>query len=1417
MPNLAPQLRIEGPQVSPRRLTPDANLFADNARLGATLLARPGRVGVALGDRIFLWEAACTVSVVDSQGLETRRFERRRRLELPAEPAGLAKTDLQLIWNGRAQDGKAVPPGLYSVRFTATLQAVNVRTGAVVPVARGAASGGTIEVTTQWDNRETAWVQLRALEQKIGLKPKFADWDSEVKYELASVDDMDALAAAAVQAQGRNLAAEFAAALAAVRADPEIPVKPTPAQVAAWQALFVGSHGRVEVRWAASGVPREITGLDAGLATGNPQTVASHFLSAFAPSLSALYRRGPLDEIVFERVVERAGDPMAVVKYVHRVSGQAEKTGFDVPGDVLAVQVRTAGMPGKSGRVEAVTARWNPLGRMPGPVLPDEVLHAIAKSASDLDLPQPVRATLPWVAFPKPGDQRLFVDAFVADFSADEARVVRLDAETGEVVGIRDGYPKARVSVPAGPLAPDDGLFEHYDCEIGLPYATVRRSPAGGDSTTTTATGYYDLSGDWGTVGLDGRYAKELVLYDMPGDADGTCAGFTYRQPVTERIALGDETTIPIPHSRAGQQTFPDQDFGMATLYAHTNYQAELWRWSGLHDQDPVYLWVEWAPMGYAHTCTLDTDCDGCDLTTGTCRASEFHTCTADADCVTIIEMSEKICDPRYESGLCRPGNNVTPAAWRRAGTDRLTERCGADASLPYPFIYFNTRLFDCELPATGCPTDQLGIFPRSAVLDTHPHAEVQVVGQLAHEYTHHLLEVTETQFHASTARWGRPGRLAGLLSEALPDAVFGQFYGDTQLWENRTWDFVDFLGHRFGGDPTSTSPMCGGPERDDPSDDFSCPEGVPGDGNGDTVVAPGEMVATPTCAPVGDANVDSRCLEWDPDPAHHTTCAAGGVTPGVWCSPGTRAAYRAVDIHHNGTWFKAAMARLGYTAGRRRAAGAYGGLIGSGIDDLTTVSRGTNSVYQITADPPGGSTSPMGWYAAETWKAFSAGIRNDDDPAVNPEALDEETNLTFHGDLMQGREQAVGPFRVMHVGQLEEWPGNVAVAGKLDRHSDRDVFTTWLEFGKDYDLVLEPNGIMMKLSVFEDRSRGEGETDPTGTQVLAVPDGDSGVVTYTLPGDGYYSFRVSGLLYGPSCRPDGCPYRLFISKGTDCVDDPRYDCRDDYPDERVRAVPLPQSAQDVPGTLLNRSIRDRDQFKFYLMATRTATVRLRAAASHSDYAATVISPDGHATSIDTFRCRSFGDCAFEADVAAPTSGRGGWWNIELERTGGTPEPLDYELSIASAATLPCSNPFPADAADPCLVPPRGAVAGTIRVPFDTDTLWFEGERDHVYVIAVDGDVTASLHAPTFYSAPGVGARPGITPANRPLFRHSEDWPGQISIVAPLDGIYGILVAPEGDRTFWNYSVRIFGSHWTDPDYPSIVEWAGPTAGCGLP
>jgi hypothetical protein len=255
-----------------------------------------------------------------------------------------------------------------------------------------------------------------------------------------------------------------------------------------------------------------------------------------------------------------------------------------------------------------------------------------------------------------------------------------------------------------------------------------------------------------------------------------------------------------------------------------------------------------------------------------------------------------------------------------------------------------------------------------------------------------------------------------------------------------------------------------------------------------------------------------------------------------------------------------------------------------------------------------------------------------------------------------------------------------------------------------------------------------------------------------------------------------------------------------------------------IPGTLTNRPfLQDRDHLKFFLRAGFGATVRLRAAAPRGDYLAAVISPSGGETPIDAFRCRTVGDCAYEVDVLQPAGGRGGWWDIELRGVAGLVEPVGYELSILSSSGMPCSSDLPADAAAPCLVPGDGAVAGTLLSAGDRDVLWFEGERDHVYVVAVDGDVAASLHAPTFWDAPGTGTQPGITPLDRPMFRYSDAWPSQISIVAPLDGLYGIRVAPQGSRSFWNYSVRVFEAQWTDPDYPSIVEWAGPSEGCGLP
>lgn len=1429
----APSVALEEVRVAPARITPDGNGVFDSAAVEASVVVEPAHATCVLADRVFAFDLAWTVALLGPAGSAVRRFAGHRRLDFGSCEDGGLEVPIRVDWDGSDASGVPVPPGSYRPMVEAGVRVTHLRSGARLPTDSVSVSGPPIVVSSTHDEGEAAWAEVVALEDAVGRKATHAAWDTDVAYELSSPEQIAELAATLVAAEGRDPDAAFALEVARVSSDPELVVRPDAGQLAVWRDLFIGTSGVVEVVWSPAGTPSEVSGVDAGALSGTAAFVAERYLDSFRDELSALFRLGRLDRLVPGRVLESPDEPFAVVEYRHAAGGQLDTSTFEVPGDFLLVRIRRSGLAQGSGRVVGLSARWNPIVRPPGPAMASEDLRAIAVEASGLADATVAELAEPWVAFPSPGEQRLLTEAYVTGGGGEQARVVRLDAETGEVGGVADGLTSSRVTVRVNPLRPHDDLYEHGYCEIGLPFADVVE-PTSGSSVTTSAGGCYEMTGWFARAGLWGPYFEELTLPHLDGTLNDECRNYDFRSRVAATVSIGEERELAVRQVRSGRQRSGDQDFAMATLFGHGNYQAELWRRAGMHPQDHVYLFADFGPLGYRHSCTTNTDCDGCDTSLGTCRAHDFQACTVDApDCTTAIEP-QRICDDRYAGGLCRSGDARTGAAWRRPqgavapgapdNRDPLVRRCSREATIDSPFIIMASRVFQCEKPG-GCPTDHLGLGAWNSTFDVHPAAEPVAVRLFSHEYMHHMLLRTDTQFHSNLTRpFGEHGYLSGFLSEALPDSTYYLLYPGLSLWENRSWDHIGFLAHRFGGDPSYGSGLCGGPERDDPLDDYSCPERVAGDADGDGVVAPGEQVVTPTCDPACQADpvcriLFGRCLERYP--AADSVC--GGVPPPVgplrnhWCAPGTTTAYTAVDIHHNVGWFLAATARLGYQTGRARAVQDFAGFVRSGIDDATTVSRGTNSVFRLLAHPPGGMFGTSDWLAAEAWRAFTSVVRNPSAPAVHPVALDRETNLAFHGDLMRGASASFGRFRAAAVGRLEE-PGRLAVGGTIDRRREVDFHGAYLYGGRIYEVRLEARGTTMRLAWFPDRPRLEGEREPTGTTLGWVAAGDARAFTFVPPADGYYSFRVSGHILGASCVPDGCPYRLDVALGGDCPGDVTADCRDDYPDRVEQAVAVPQTTVRLPGTLVGWPSLDRDQFKVFLSAgSGPATVRVRLPSGFGGWSARVLPPDGGVPiPIATFRCHALGECGYVAQVAAPTTAPGGWYGIEIRRTDTAIEPMSYELSIESAAELPCANRLASAAAFPCVVEPGAGISGTLSSAADIDQLWFQGEGGHVYVIDVGGDVRASLHAPTWYDDPG-GQRPGTTRDDRPMFRYSEDWPHPIVIVAPIDGLYRLRVSPGGSSTRTNYFVRIFRSAWTEWDYPAIEEWAGPSVACGLP
>jgi hypothetical protein len=125
-------------------------------------------------------------------------------------------------------------------------------------------------------------------------------------------------------------------------------------------------------------------------------------------------------------------------------------------------------------------------------------------------------------------------------------------------------------------------------------------------------------------------------------------------------------------------------------------------------------------------------------------------------------------------------------------------------------------------------------------------------------------------------------------------------------------------------------------------------------------------------------------------------------------------------------------------------------------------------------------------------------------------------------------------------------------------------------------------------------------------------------------------------------------------------------------------------------------------------------------------------------------------------------------------------------------------------------------IAGTLASAADVDELWFAGQERHVYAIAVDGNVSVSLHAPAHFD-PATGDLPGTSAVDDPLFRYSGAWRHDMPVVAPHAGLYRLHVVRDGDRPRTNYTVRIYESAWIEPDLPSIREWGGTAVSCGVP
>lgn len=1415
--NCRPTLTLEAPTALPTRLTPDGNGVYDDT--GLELRVRVDRPGPECDapPSVYLLRADLTLFAGDgykTPGDKLRAFKHEMLLDpLNGDRDGW-RIPLRFSWDGRDASGTlpvgdAEATGEWSVR----VGTLDLPSGKVRTVREEASHGPMVQLGQMPDASEQAWLAARGMLEQIGSDPDAPEGEPRWKFHDADPALLDAYASAMVTAGHVDLAASFDTQLSEVMADARLVVKPNDGQIALWRELYLGSSGRVSVAWSDAGTPLIVAGLDAGLGQGSPEHVAETWVQRFAEELRTLLRMAPHEELRRGDTVMSSDGSFALVFFRHHLQGGTPNDDLDpfrdweVIGDFLAVRVRLAGMPQGAARVVGATAQWNPVGRVPLAAIDEKQARLLAETASGFVAPYVVEVEGPVLHVPELGRAELQYRVIVGEDRQQRMLVAVIDAEAGVVLRTEDAIRTATPQRVQIGVCPGDEGDPYRRVLAGLPYTDVYL-PAAPDGTRrrTDARGCYtpvDSSGNPVATAEATLRGAFYANYSWEEHAPDYAWHPAYEGPI-------GNTTDPFatldlgPLDAAVDIDRKAEDFFDATTYLHLTYQADLLRRSGLCSKlgdRPARFQVHWGPLG-DWDCVVgnDLDCHGC---RGMPDVDDY--CKVDAHW-DLSERGDE--DDRCEPGLddpgcddevgvrlmCLPGYSMpgAPAGHGVCDWDRYDGAHVASGGCFNPVtrratgggncIYLERHRRTCIDPS-GCRNlrDAAGAVPQWR---PNPHFVAdQIEYAIPHENMHHVLWSADFFHGADTSH----GKLAGHVSEAIPDAAALFYYPHLLFWNNNyDYDRLWWSTSWFGGDPITGGGCSGGSEGDCTLDNFLC----------DT------SWASPTCD-------KRRCYEpcWaDSGPPDRLSCEECEERfPDLFpaCTAGGALAWRAIDVHGNGGWLIAALGRYVLQLGRARALAGLAGLISAGMNGSTRATDGPNSLYEKLAVQAAGPHSYPGRTKVEAWRAFMYSTWYADrwwGATALPYRADMDSDLDFHGAVMQ---PAYDSFAVGHL-QAEGY----VEAGI----TDVDTHTAYLSGERAHSVRLTVSG-PAALSLWVTFDQTPGGPRPPVAQVIPSTSGTRTETFFFPKYSGYYSFIVG------RASPD-------VSEASRYVLD--LDAGDDYPDRSSEAVAIPPQ-HAVRGEMRRADAdSDADAFRFFLPSGELAYVEVSRLSGS-------VPP---AVFVDGIVCPWVGPGRNYCEVLVGPGRPSGEWPVirVVQNTGYSPDPVStYAFRVVpqgGALRLPCAGDKPPGAAVPDVNPvcrlndaasaraDGPLFSSRLSTPDEVHNLWLETVRGRVYALRYRGTATVSLYPGTAMGQ-DPAERPGVSP--RALFfidhddRHPHDhtvssYTDGVAFVAPHDGYWRVQVRPvagEFGEGLGAYQLQVLAGGYSEPDWVDIEHMYG--------
>jgi len=1334
--------------VEPEVITPaGANGIFDSAEINTSLRISPGVGACVLERRLFDFFVGWSLEIESAGGATVWTSTARRFLDFEGCTGPAIEVPLAFEWSGTDAGGAVVADGDYTVRLRAWVE-MERKAGGPHPIVvrRATPVMRPLVVQTAPTTAEVLLEERSALKASLPLDDVAHPTSGLYDEVAAPKDALDRLAALGLELSGRTLDEEFALRLAEVMADPSVPSKPQPRQVAAWRAAFGASFGRLSVEWSPLGVPAQIDGLDLGPQFLSEEEAADDYLAAFGSVLGDLFRardgnqmapasrgmstRGGGGSAEATNGADLAGgdglvreslgalERQTMVNFTHHVTVPTPQgpVTYPVRGDLVTLHLRRSGkQDGPSPvRVLRLSARWTPDVPRTAAAIPGEAAEAVALSASGIADPELIQATEGPFFYPAHStDVRLLFLVHVGN--GVEARDMWIDAVSGEVYRNQDVQMKrARVEMTASPVR----RLPAY------PYPAV--SAYGAHPLRYTYLYDADTNPDFSKPpGVAGRPAP-LCATDGDGRIPTTCPGlrpgmrlrvalrgpyFEQWSPVQTVLEGGVRFPVePIWHSAPFTYAGPDGDvlvsggsvsppfYNDDDVMNVYNYLTYFRRLIDLYDDaDPyhldflVYFRTNAAPHGYASaTCSSDAQCGGCGVLgpAGHCDAYNFGHGTSEPSCptdsVTCASVHNEFC--ACQAAMCPIG------------------RCSVDAC-GIGISGFYTLWGDYSSSSTRLVR---GVFMepcvnrvRGANIPIDNNRELMAVS--FHEYLHQL---------ALNWRSTPDDDFGNQMSEGMPEGgakapwIFIDDIRDCKAWANT----------RFGGDPLAgwdpvlRRPGCeGSPETDDPTDAFACDH-------------------------------PDTCTAVDPGPPANHRCYTFGAS-------GRRVPGGGVD------WFFVILRNLALLEGSGPAFANFVGLFRTGISNATRVAATTDSLFRKMTD-----RTLLRADGYEVGRAFGDVVKAE---RVGFVPIDDRTSLSGRGELVLPYKERVA-------------------TGNLDHSQDHDWFVVPLASGMagtPFTVQVVPHNPWETDSYLMIwRLTPSGRLDFVGWN--DDPRVDSIRLSGTAEDDqGPLLVRVAASAGATGTGRLG-RYRLRVYSGTD-----------DYPPALAgRGYPVAVNGGRVQGYLGGL---DDDGFTFFLAAGAAVDIRVDTPASLSGVQVLARREDEVAARTIPRAIRGSGlfrvlQTYFSwRETNAGTTGKRYFITIRGTEAAGSRE---YVLSLTQA--VPAGGDIcgahvdDAAADDSCRIAnlATGAVeyrAGALQGPADRDSYWLrltKGSEVSITVTSLPGrprdGVDATLHAEGWEGALCGGGAPAFALATaRSVASANGDNATELTFVVPADTV----------------------------------------------